>query len=141
QPHRARKIHDFQDANVVRKHGVRQALGLNDWRARPRTLSLRHFHSNLPSILPAGVGNAQAVCPPHIEGWHRGWKVLSVVHGDQHVAGLDTGSVCRTTFKNVQEKPALSASAEETAKSRVNRMLGKNLFPALVIEGCMAAPK
>jgi len=120
---------------------MRQVLRLNDWRARPGTLSLRHFHCNLPTVFTTGVGNAQAVCPPHIEGRHRRWKVLSAVHGDQQVAGLDTRSVCWTAFKDVQEKPALSASLQKAAKSGVNRMLGKKLFPALVIEGCMAAPE
>src|SRR6516164_7884947 len=84
---------------------------------------------NLPSILPTSVGNAQTVCPPHIEGWHRRWKVFSAVHGDQQVAGFDTRSVCWTGFKDVQEKPALSAGLQKAAKSGVNRMLGKNLFP------------
>ena len=120
---------------------MRQTIRLNDWRARPCTLSFRHFHYNLPSILPTGVGNAQTVCPPHIEGWHRRWKVFSAVHGDQQVAGFDTRSVCWTGFKDVQEKPALSAGLQKAAKSGVNRMLGKNLFPALVIESCMAAPE
>ena len=110
QPHGARKIHYSKQANVGCNHGVRKAHGLNDRWASRRTFSLWDIHNDFPRVFAPGISYPQPECPPHIEGRHRRRKVVSPVHGEQHIAGLDTRNVCRTPFKNVQEKPALRSS-------------------------------